>query len=79
MIYMNKLERFGTKFLEDDVIEIITKERPFIIKIQNNEIIKTESIIIASGAKSLWLNAKGEEKLKGNGGKYMCYMRWSIF
>jgi thioredoxin reductase (NADPH) len=60
-------ERFGTKFIEDEVNEINTKERPFVVKTKNNKIIKTQSIIIATGAKSLWLNAEGEEELKGNG------------
>ena len=44
-------EKFNTKFVVSDVKEIKTDIKPFQIILDNNKILKTNSIIIATGAK----------------------------
>ena len=66
-IMYNQSSNFGTEFKNVDVIEIKTNVKPFLIITSNGEEIKCESIIIATGAKPLWLNIENEEKLRGNG------------
>ncbi len=60
-------ERFGTKYLEDMVESIKTENSPFIIRTKTNKDILTHSIIIASGATSIWLNAENEKSLRSKG------------
>jgi thioredoxin reductase (NADPH) len=60
-------ERFGTEYLDNEmVISVETSEKPFKIKTTNKEIL-THSIIIATGASSIWLNAENESFLRSNG------------
>ena len=66
-IMHSQANSFGTRFLRDDAISIDTTLRPFTITTKKGIQIQTESIIIATGAKPLWLNLEGEEKLRGNG------------
>ena len=58
---------FGTRFLTGDVVSIDTETRPFTVLTSNGITIISHSIIIATGAKPLWLNIEGEHKIKGNG------------
>jgi thioredoxin reductase (NADPH) len=59
-------ERFGTTFINDSV-ESIEKNTPFKVKLKSGDIFLSHSIIIATGASPLWLNAENEKKLKSNG------------
>ena len=60
-------KRFGTEYLENNVESIETNEKPFKIKLENDKIIFSHSIIIATGASSIWLNAENESSLRSNG------------
>lgn len=60
-------EKFGAEFIATDCSSIDTTKRPFIVNTQDGNSILTKSIIIATGAKSVWLNAEGEDELKGRG------------
>ena len=60
-------ERFGTNYLEDMVDSIKTENSPFIIRTKTNKDILTRSIIIASGATSIWLDAENEKSLRSKG------------
>ena len=60
-------ERFGAEINPVDCKSIDTSIYPFCVKTSDGQEILTKSIIIATGAKSLWLNAKGEHALKGRG------------
>jgi thioredoxin reductase (NADPH) len=63
-------ERFGTEFLEAWISEVDLSERPFILYVEDR-IIKTETLIIATGASAQWLGIPGEAKVPdgfgGNG------------
>jgi thioredoxin reductase (NADPH) len=68
MDIMNKQSaNFGTIFKRDDVVSIDTQFRPFRIITSNGDEIRSESIIITTGAKPVWLDIEGEDKLRGNG------------
>lgn len=59
--------RFGTKLITSEVKNIDCSSNPFRLYLDNKEEILTRSIIIATGAQSLWLNLEGEDKLRGRG------------
>lgn len=59
-------ERFGTRFINEDVISINFKKSPFLIKTETQEI-KTQTVIIATGASAKWLGLSSEQRLIGRG------------
>ncbi|MDD5415396.1 MAG: thioredoxin-disulfide reductase [Candidatus Daviesbacteria bacterium] len=59
-------ERFGTRFIGEDVVSVDLKEKPFVVQI-DNRCLTTDSLIIATGASAIWLGLPSEEKLKGKG------------
>jgi thioredoxin reductase (NADPH) len=60
-------ERFGTEIERADVISVDTYQYPYTIVLNTGYTLKAKSIIITTGARALWLDAKGEEELKGKG------------
>ena len=60
-------QKFGTDYLEDMVESIETGESPFRIKTKENNDILTHSIIVATGASSIWLDAENEKPLRSRG------------
>ncbi|HEY8227716.1 MAG TPA: thioredoxin-disulfide reductase [Pyrinomonadaceae bacterium] len=69
--FRQQAERFGTEFLEAWITEIDLSERPFLVYLENDRTITTETLIIASGASAKWLGIPGEAKVPdgfgGNG------------
>ena len=59
-------ERFDTRFINEDVVSVDLKNKPFTIKTENSELLTT-SLIIATGASAMWLGLESEERLKGKG------------
>jgi thioredoxin reductase (NADPH) len=67
MMNMRKqAERFNAKFIDEDVISVDLKKRPFTIKTETVEL-KAEAIIIATGASARWLGLPSEKRLIGKG------------
>ncbi|MBI4036241.1 thioredoxin-disulfide reductase [Candidatus Daviesbacteria bacterium] len=67
MIKMRKqAERFKTRFIAENVISVNLKVNPFVIKTENDEL-RTNSLIIATGASAKWLGLESEQKLRGRG------------
>jgi len=60
-------ERFGTEFEVTDVASIDTSKKPFVVITDNGKEFETDSIIISTGARSIWLDLEGENKLRSNG------------
>lgn len=58
--------RFGGQFEQVDATEVDFSTRPFAVKAGDKEF-KGKSVIIATGAETLWLGVPGEEKLMGRG------------
>lgn len=59
-------ERFKTRFINEDVISVDLKKRPFGIKTETCSL-KTEALIIATGASAMWLGLQSEQRLRGKG------------
>jgi thioredoxin reductase (NADPH) len=59
--------KFGAKLFHRSVTDVDLSQRPFRIHLCNGMDIATESLIIATGAQSLWLNLPKEEELRGRG------------
>src|ERR1700746_866458 len=62
-------ERFGTIAVDDEVIQVDFKHRPFQIT-TSSEIFESESVIICTGASPRKLGIKGEEMFAGRGVSY---------
>lgn len=58
--------RFGTKFLEEDVVSIDLKVKPFVVQSESRRL-TTESLILATGASAGWLGLPSEQKFIGRG------------
>ena len=59
-------ERFGLDVQDRNVESVDLSERPFKVLVEGEEFL-ANSIIISSGAESIWLNAPGEAEQKGRG------------
>ncbi len=59
-------ERFGTRFINEDVTSVNFKLRPFTIQTES-QTLKTKVIIIATGASAMWLGLESEKRLVGRG------------
>lgn len=67
MMRMRKqAERFNVRFIEEDVESVKFSEKPFTIKTETKEV-KTETVIIATGAQASWLGLESETRLRGRG------------
>lgn len=58
--------RFGANFVSQNVVSIDTSKKPLVLKTGSQEI-KAKSIIIATGAQTVWLGVPGEKELIGRG------------
>lgn len=59
-------ERFKTRFIDEDVISVYLKTKPFVIQSESRRL-TTDSLIIATGASAMWLGLPSEQKLRGKG------------
>ena len=59
-------QRFGAEYLTGDLISADLKNDPFSLKI-GKDVVRTETLIIASGASARWLGLPGEMALIGHG------------
>ena len=57
----------GTVFISDNVVKASVKDEIKEITLASGNILKTKTIIIATGAKARYLGVKGEEEYKGKG------------
>ncbi len=60
------VEKFGVKIFDENVTSVDFTKAPFKVKSIDREVM-TKSVIIATGAKALWLNLESEQRLKGKG------------
>jgi len=61
MEFRKQAERFGTEFLEEWIHKVDLQQRPFTLQ-TDKQIVKAETLIIASGASAKWLGIPGEAK-----------------
>lgn len=60
-------ERFGTKYIMDEVTGSDFSGRPLKVAIAGGDTLEAESVIIASGASAVYLGLESEQKLIGRG------------
>jgi len=63
----NQAKKFGTRIVDENVIKVDFSKPIKTVFNQRQSLIKTKSIIIATGAKALWLNLPSETRLRGRG------------
>lgn len=67
MIKMRKqAERFGVRFVDEDVVSVDFQQKPLKIKTETRDI-KSQTVIIATGAQAMWLGIESETRLRGKG------------
>lgn len=65
-LFRAQAEKFGTRFVDEDVVSVNFKESPLIINTETQEIL-AECVIVATGASAQWLGLPSEQKLIGRG------------
>ena len=63
----SQAERFGTRFIRDDVTAVDLSRRPFTLR-SAEQTVQTHAVIIATGARANWLNLENEQRLAKSGG-----------
>jgi thioredoxin reductase (NADPH) len=61
-------ERFETRVMTDDVVELDTSTRPFRLVTRYSGELLARSVIVATGARANWLGLHNEERLAQSGG-----------
>ena len=60
-------ERFGTRFLFDEVMEVILENRPLVVRTKGHGELTADALIIATGASAKLLGLPSETDLMGHG------------
>lgn len=58
--------RFNVRFVDEDVISVNFQQKPFVINTESRAL-RTEGVIIATGAQASWLGLESETRLRGKG------------
>lgn len=66
-VMKKQVQRFGTRFLMDEIVECDLENRPFTLKTMTGKTIKTKALIIATGASARYLGLENETRLQGYG------------
>ena len=65
-IFRKQAERFGTRFITQDVTAVDFSKRPYEVRVED-KIFNTQSVIIATGATANLLGLENEKRLLGKG------------
>ena len=65
--FRDQAERFGTRFIRDDVVEVDFTSSPFTIRSDDNTS-TAHAVIISTGARANWLGLENETRLAQSGG-----------
>ena len=68
MMFQKQAERFGTRVLGADVEKCAFGESPMELHLSNGDVVRTRSVIIATGATANWIGLDNELRLATNGG-----------
>jgi thioredoxin reductase (NADPH) len=61
-------ERFGTRVVTDDIVEVDASSRPFRLRTAEGDEIRARTVIVATGARANWLGLENEQRLAQAGG-----------
>ncbi len=65
--FRDQAERFGTRFITQDVSAVDFGRRPFLVR-NDEHSVEAHAVIIATGARANWLNLPNEQRLAKTGG-----------
>lgn len=69
MMSMRKqAERFDTRILTEDIVEVDASGRPFILRSSEGRTVRARTVIVATGARANWLGLDNEQRLAHSGG-----------
>ncbi len=60
--------RFDTRVITEDIVKVDLSERPFTLWSSGDREVKTDAVIVATGANAKWLGVPNEERLAQSGG-----------
>ncbi|MEO8065478.1 MAG: thioredoxin-disulfide reductase [Candidatus Doudnabacteria bacterium] len=63
---IDQAKRFGAEIIFEDAVKVEFGQKPFSVT-SGSKTYQTESIIVATGASSIWLGLPSEEKFRGKG------------
>lgn len=63
---IEQAQKFGAEILYEDVTRVEFKQKPFQVTV-GDKVFAAETVIVATGASSLWLGLPSEEKFRGKG------------
>lgn len=66
--FKNQAKRFGTRIVTRDIAKCDFSERPFTLMDDEDNEVKTRSVIVATGATANWLGLENEMRLAQQGG-----------
>jgi len=61
-------ERFGTRILTEDIVDVDFEQRPLLLRSSRGKEVRTETVILATGANAKWIGLANEERLAQTGG-----------
>jgi thioredoxin reductase (NADPH) len=64
--FRRQAERFGARFLTEDVTRVDFAARPFRVWVEDDEY-RARTVIVATGASARWLGLESEQRLQGRG------------
>ena len=65
--FRKQAERFNTRFVEGNVVKADLSSRPFTLELADGRKIRTQTLIISTGASAKWLGLPDEKRLMGKG------------
>ncbi|NOJ97370.1 thioredoxin-disulfide reductase [Corallococcus sp. CA049B] len=65
--FQKQAERFGTVIHMENVTKVDFSKRPFLLESESGMQVRSETVIISTGATAKWLGVKGEDTYKNRG------------
>ncbi|RKH01634.1 thioredoxin-disulfide reductase [Corallococcus praedator] len=65
--FQKQAERFGTALHMENITKVDFSQRPFLLESESGMQVRSETVIISTGATAKWLNVKGEDTYKNRG------------
>ena len=65
--FKEQAERFGTKVLHEVGVAVDLKQRPFTVTTDTEQVYRSETLIVSTGASALYLGLPNEQRLQGRG------------
>jgi thioredoxin reductase (NADPH) len=60
-------QKFGTTIIDENITSVETSKRPFTVTTGSGKAYTTKALIVATGARALWLGLDSEQRLRGKG------------